>query len=312
MQEQSRRAAKELIYLSPSSFMMWRSCPEKFFLKKGSGYKFESKQGIPAAMGCAFDAFVKRWIAHKIGLSHEPKLQMETLIDQIDIPDTDELYDEIVASGRNTAEFYVNNGLAQRLVEKENVIDLEMECFNELDGVRLLGKPDGAIKFDDGRIIPLDWKVRGYKSKYGYSPTQGYISYVTADGQVKSAHAKNDWPLEKLNENWAIQMTIYYWLLNDLQPPFTEPAHAAIEEVCFGAKHLVFTQMRPHITVEFQNKLWEEIKTCWLNWKFPPAVIAQNSRCRAYNQLCDCAARCEYYLKKDESVWDKLENANKD
>lgn len=289
--------------------MMWLHCSEKFFLKKLSGYSFDEKQGNPAAMGSAFDAFVKTWIAHKIGLSNEPKLQVEELLKSVQIPDTDSRRAEILRAGKNLAKLYMELGLVDRLL-KENVSDLELHIFEIFHGVRILGLPDGVITQSDGIKVPLDWKVRGYGSKHGYSPTQGYTTYISNDGTVKDWHSKRGDPLENLNDRWAIQMAIYFWLLNPgkMRPGNFIDAPCAIEEATYGRKNIVFTQIRTVVSAAFQETIWEKMKRCWTRCESPGPAEPNKMRCMAYNQLCDCAIRCEAFKswqKKLESgsVW---------
>lgn len=295
----TRPAPKRPIYLSPSAFMLWRDCPYKYWLKYISGWKFPDQQGIPAAVGSAFDLFVKRWIAAKINISSEHKLQPEVLLENIQCPD--EQKEEILRVGKNLSDFYQKLGLADRLM-RENPVDLELEGYITLpNGVTILGKPDGCFE-KDGEFIPFDFKVRGYGSKSAYSPTQGYRYYITNTGITKEAHAKAGIPMEKLNESWAIQLAMYYWILNG-RCVVDRPIPAAIEEVVFNSTGFVFSSIRTTISPSFLQWLLDELKNCWDNCIYPPTPQPNNWRCNKYNMRCQCASRCGAYNEWQNNIF---------
>ena len=139
-----------LLYISPSSFMTWRMCQYKYYLMKRSGYWFGGDTGIPAAMGSTFDAFVKRWLAHKLGIADHPKVHSSSLLGKINFP-SGIPREEIERAAANVAELYINNGLAIQLIE-EGLYDVELnifmpfgEDFTILGLPIVTGKPGGKI-----------------------------------------------------------------------------------------------------------------------------------------------------------------------
>lgn len=299
---------KPLIYLSPTSYMEWNHCAAKFVTKRLMGYpRRQDTQGKPAAMGCAFDAFIKRWLAsRKPELTNRPDLSMESLVEQISRQEDRE---QIIDSARSVAIKYTELNLGNQLF-KENLYDLELDIFHMMGDVRLFGKLDAACNPDyvdycpgwDGEKVALDWKVRGYGSKSKYSPTPGYKEYVTFDGKRKPFHVKNSSPLEDLNDRWAIQLSFYAWMLNGLEEP-TKNMPVAIDEITYCPAGIVFTQIRTYISLAYQKMLFASVKKAWRDiqnlTKRPPA--SPNAwKCNQFNQQCEVAHLCPEFQQGKE------------
>ena len=300
---------KPLIYFSPTSFMEWQHCKAKFVDKRLMGrVKIESEQGKPAAMGCAFDCFIKRWLAKKLGIINRPDLEMEALSAQITRQEDRE---EIIEAGRNLAIKYVELSLGDNLL-RGGLCDLETDIFHLMQApegcpeVRLFGKLDAALKTDSGSeygvdtsgiIIPHDWKVRGYGSVHGYSPTPGYSFYLTWNGKTKAAHNKNICPIHELHERWAIQLTIYAWMLNNVYYP-TRDLPVAIDEITYGNNSIVFSQIRTFTSIEYQLNLFNQIQEAWKEvqtMKERPPAEPNKYKCNQFNILCEVAVHCPEY-----------------
>lgn len=289
--------AKPLIYLSPSSFKEWKLCPWKFFLKRLSGHLVKGSQGTPAALGCSFDLYIKRYLARQLGFQDEPRLSLATLVTSVneDIPNRV----EILEAGKNLAEKYIELGFARRLLE-EGLKDIELEIFEQFEEFNILGKPDASLlpSSVEGKrelFVPLDWKVRGYGSKLGYSPTPGYRYRIDNTGKHYETHAKSTEPLEMLNPDWADQLAIYGWLLNPWVINNLIDMPIAIDEVTYGRSSVSFTSIRSYVSKEYQTRLKKELKECWNTAMEPVAPIPSKSKCEIYNMLCDAAVFCTPY-----------------
>lgn len=280
-----------IMYLSPSSFLEWKHCPEKFWIKRISGHRVRGTQGIPAAMGSAFDVYIKRYLAHKLGLQNRPDLLLDNLLASIEIDDSS-LRDEVLAAGHNIAERYIALDFANRIL-KEGLIDVNISRYSNFGSLAIHGKPDAILQTDD-LLVPMDWKIRGYKSKHGYSPTPGYKVYVTNDGNTKLPHTKAGTPLEELNYDWAVQVCMYTWMLNNIIIADRD-LPVAIDEISFGSNNVVFTQIRTIVTKEFSNTLLRELLQCWNECNNPPDTVYEDRKCNKYNMLCDCAEHCYAY-----------------
>lgn len=306
---------KPIQYLSPSSYMEYETCPAKFCTKRLCGFpRTEGEQGVPAALGSAFDMYVKRWIGHKLGLVDaedkmtRPDLTLYALDKQISV-DIDRK-EEIKQAAQNISSLYIKLQFAKRLMD-EGINDVEIDSYHIMDlhpeftgpPIRLFGKLDGSI----AGIVPFDWKVRGYGSKNGYSPTPGYRVYVTSDGRSMEAHYKQRAPIHELNDRWGIQLTMYSWMLNKLRHPVKE-MDVAIDEVTYGKSNIVFTQIRTITTLDYQMQLWYNISKAWVelnNMKHVPIALPGH-QCFMYNLLCEVAHLCPEYVQLKEFEYSQI------
>jgi len=287
---------KPLFYFSPSSYMEWKKCPWKFYLKRLSGHTYESFQSAPAACGSAFDAFVKNLLCKKLklDLNEYPILKIKNLMKSVEYPEGND-YEQIINVAKNLSELYVKLGFADDLLE-EGLTDLELDLFEIIDGVPIRGMPDAACG-----IIPHDFKVRGYRAKSPFSPTPGYKVYVTSTGQKKAPHDRCTEYLENLNEQWAIQMAIYSWLLKQGNNipfiPFADQ-EVSIDEVCFSTNYMIFTKIRTKVSKEFQEKLHQDLILAYYQTKLGEIPEAQPCQaiCYEYNHLCEVAYVCKKYV----------------
>ena len=69
--------------------------------------------------------------------------------------------------------------------------------------------------------------------------------------------------LEELNQQWAAQAAIYYWGYNGMLP--WRPAPALIENITRRNSTTTCTTIDTEISVEFQQKLWQDLSTAWHN-----------------------------------------------
>jgi len=278
-------------YLSPSSLEEMMSCNMRFYLKRMTGLPWpNSVQGTAAAIGSAFDSFVKAEIAEHLGLGGDPQHQIEALLKS----SVDEVnHDAAVPMGRILFMEYKRSGMLKRLLD-EGLTSVEMSQKLDLvcgdDMVPVLGKPDAALS--DGTIV--DWKVQGSASKSGASPTQGYV-YGKRGFQTLPPHKKAGAPLEELNDKWARQLAIYSWLYSGMTPFRDVPV--AIENVTVRSGKYAFTSIRTIVTAEFQEKLWSDLVYNWYKvqeGEMDNAVPTQR-KCYAYNQRCEVSDRCDAF-----------------
>lgn len=310
---------KAIHYLSPSSFEEWLTCKTKFVRKRLMGYpKGADTQGIPAAMGCAFDFYVKRNIGYKLGLVNidddsktRPDLQQTTLIKEIT---NDEVRAEIMIAAQELASRYIKLGLRDRLMN-EQVVDIETDRFHIMpsgkEGIpdlRLYGKLDSVIAHpadvEIDALCPHDWKIRGYGSKTGYSPTPGYRNYLTHTGETKEIHIKCRSPIHELHEKWARQLTIYAWMINNITDPYCD-LPVAIDEITYGKNSIAFTQIRTITTLQFQLDLLKQLQAAWIEIhelnSVPPGQPGYC--CKQYNMLCEVAHLCPEFIQLSESKY---------
>jgi len=201
---------KPIEYISPSTFMIWRKCQMKVYLTRLAGYKFLPRRFSPAAAtGIYFDWLCKCEIARIKSLPIGR--QSGHFLDNIDysLP-----VNEIIEKACKAFEFYKNSELFLRILE--SISQLEKEISKVYQGIPILGIPDAIIDSvfsSSGPYIltPFDWKLRGFFSKHQSSLTQGYSRRYPLD----FAH-NNPISLEHVQEEWAIQLLFYNWLLGNM------------------------------------------------------------------------------------------------
>lgn len=235
--------------------MLWEKDPTEYVLRHlVDNRPPRTPQPLPASVGSAFDAWVKSALyAALFGPNHDPKFEFESLFEtQVE----EHNRDEARKMGLHCFDNYVETGSYDELVSlmqnaKEDP-QFEFDAGASVDGVPLFGKPDCRFVNVNGIHIILDWKVRGYCSKYGASPMKGYakcrdgLDWVERNltkrqlekrangeevtGKQSRSHGKehdnylamdfngitiNQGFLEACDEEWATQLSIYGWILGE-------------------------------------------------------------------------------------------------
>jgi hypothetical protein len=283
----------EVKYLSPSSYGEWLRCQMLFYLKRMAGYAWpEDTQGTAAAVGSAFDSYVKHEIAKRMGLGSDPQYDLTTLLDRtvetvnrdIAIPLGKVLYNQYARSGM--LEKLFEQGLSSIELREQKTISSQGKEFP------LLGLPDAALA--DGTMV--DWKVQGSVSSSGASPTPGY-QYGKRGLSTLPAHKRAGEPLENLNDTWARQLACYSWLFTGMTPFRDIPV--AIENVTVRNGKPTFTSIRTTVSEAFQIKLFHQMHEAWelIQAGEIEEAIPSERKCYAYNTECPVADRCEAFKR---------------
>ena len=241
--------------LSPSAFMLFQKEPTEYVLRYIVDNKPpRSPQPLPASVGSAFDAVTKSKLhAALFGAGSDPKFEFDAIFcEQVE----EHNRDEARIMGHHTFDNYVATGsYGELLLMMENAKEapqFEFAASRVVNNVPLFGYPDCRFVDRWGNHIILDWKVRGYCSKYGASPTKGYqlcrdgldwrernltkaqllkrskgIEVVGKNSQSHNKEHKlhlqmnlnnvhiNEGFLETCNAEWATQLSIYGWLMGE-------------------------------------------------------------------------------------------------
>lgn len=241
--------------ISPSAFMLWEKDPNEYCLRHlVDNRPPRTPQALPASVGSAFDAWVKSCMyAALFGPGYDPRFEFESLFEkQVEEHNRDEARE----MGLHAFDNYVATGSYDELLAlmdgaKEDP-NFEFDAGRVVDNVPLFGKPDCRFVDRNGNHVILDWKVKGYCSKYGASPTKGFA--MCRDGldweernltkaqvvkrenglEVSGKHSKshstqhklylpttfngleiNQGFLETCDAEWATQLSIYGWLMGE-------------------------------------------------------------------------------------------------
>jgi len=283
---------RQMLYVSPSMFLKWRMCQQKVYLSRLAGHTYpEADRSYPASVGTAFDAFIKDYIAKKRGMI-SPVLQLDFLLKG--------LSKESIEHGRIIAKAYIISEWIKPLLEAKD-LKLEQEVYANFGGIPILGRIDAIIN-----DIPLDWKVRGIRSVNKMYPTKGYgerYEYdLSTDKGTKVIYLANqkvpqDIPLELRNEDWAIQLLFYNWLVR------STPYKFQIHEIVQQDNKLIFVNHEYIITLAFSNKIKAELDQMWkciAGHLYHAEIEEPRPRtqiCESYGSLCEVAQFCTAYMK---------------
>lgn len=282
---------RPLKHISPSSLSEWMLCPTKFYLKRLSQHNWQpDPQGKPAAVGTAFDCYVKAEFARRLGLPYNIQEELKKGVEHADCIDL----------GKSLANKYIRWGFIDKRLE-EGLVDIHFESRQDFlidnEVIHILGYPDA--RFSNGTM--LDFKVSGALSSTGASPKPGYLFRCVDGVHDYVSHHKAQEPLELIDEDWARQQVIYN-LFTFGKP--VERLPVAIDQVSIRGNKVTISEIRTHVTLEFQNQVLRQIRDCWVKANEGEIEEAQPApaRCMMYNQLCSVANLCTAYTSMNEMV----------
>ena len=275
--------------LSYSSMSLWYKDQDEFYIRYLADHAAPRlPQEQPAAVGSAFDAYTKSMLAHALfGNAASAQFEFAAIFESQVEPQN---RDFALTAGKRVFKAYKLCGayddLLKQLQQSIEPPRFEFKVDGLILGVPFTGKPDCRFVLDlgQGRIPCIyDWKVRGYCSKYGASPSKGYATCL--DGFVGKAsrsqgkeHALykamdfrgltiNCGYMEFCNDEYADQLSLYGWLLGE--EIGDENTVLGIEELCakfMGEDNpptLRYARHRGRVKADYQQKLAEKVATCW-------------------------------------------------
>jgi hypothetical protein len=268
-------------YLSHSALQASEKDIEEYFVRYIAPVKAANFPQVQAmAIGSAFDARVKTALSHALfgtGFVFE-----EIFESQVEEQNRDWALEEskYVFAAYKTAGAY-DELLAE--LQKSNIPPrFEFSIEGVVGGVPMLGKPDCHFRLGEIDVI-LDWKVRGYCSKYAQSPTKHYR--IVRDGHKLKASRNSGEPhpgympidlqgveihagyLEYANPTYADQTTMYGWLLG--LEVGSENVVCRIDELCCKPcepRPLIrVANLVARVSKDYQLGLLNRYQTLWDN-----------------------------------------------
>ena len=187
------------------------------------------------SVGGSFDAYVKAALHERLfGKGTDPQFDFQTIFEnQVEPHNRDFALD----AGKYIFACYMMTGaydeLLAMLEKSKEPPRFEFEVHGNIMGVPIVGKPDCRFIHECGVHVILDWKVKGFCSKYGASPSKNYR--LCRDGygaphKPSRSHNKahesyvlydhhgleiNQLYMEAGNEDYADQLCLYGWLLGE-------------------------------------------------------------------------------------------------
>jgi hypothetical protein len=268
-------------YLSPTALKTWQMDRLQYYRNYLSPLKpAREPQTVPMSVGSAFDAYAKSHL-HKLYVNdNDPKFAFDTLFEAQVEPQN---RDRAKIDGKTVFDAYIASGALQDLILKLNgcvgkprfeftlegiVNGTRPSKTKVLGGVPLLGKPDLEFTTYKGVDIIADWKVNGFYSKNGVSPTKGYTRlYPSYDRHkdcmpvlYKDITINGLLNMESCDADWAAQLATYAWLLGK---PVGSNFVAMIHQLVCRPTGIRTAELMMHIGEDFQHNLLEEYQECW-------------------------------------------------
>lgn len=267
---------RNLEYFSPSSFSIYEKSKEEFFLQYLADVKAPRlAQTKPMSIGSAFDAYIKNFLHDNLfGKGHDPKFDLITLFNtQVEKQNRSWAFEH----GRYVFDCYRKSGalsdLMLELESSKSKPNFEFEIRGPIKNVTLLGRPDLYFINKHGNKIILDWKLNGYCGNYNTSPISGYLKLRPYGGQHRDCFAGPfNGSIINLNQylnivrpDWAIQLSLYAWLLGC---EIGEQFIVAIDQIVAKPSKtdypdLRIAEHRLRVQSDFQQQLFSKIELAW-------------------------------------------------
>lgn len=275
-------------YLSHSSLTLWGKDKEEFYIKHLASTRAQRiKQENYMAVGAGFDAYAKSALHEALfGKGADPQFEFDAIFESQVEPHNRDFCRE---SGKHVFDCYVMTGayddLLAMLAKSKEPPRFEFSVEGVLDGrVPFLGKPDCRFIHECGVHVILDWKVKGYCSKYGASPSKNYRLCRDAYGppiKPSKSHMKahdsyeaydhhgfeiNKLYMEQGNEEYADQLCTYGWLLGEKIGD--EEVVVCIDEIVAkfmpeGKPLLRVANHRARVSAQHQMIVLNRAADCW-------------------------------------------------
>lgn len=288
-------------YLSHSSLSLWEKDREEFFFRHLAPIQAPKlPQENYMSIGSAFDAYAKSALHEAIfGKGADPQFEFDTIFtEQVEEHNRDWAREH----GKYAFDCYVHTGaydeLLAMLLRSTKTPQFEFTIKGKIGGqVPFIGKPDCRFVHECGVHVLLDWKVKGYCSKQGASPSKNYAmcrdgydpialglnrTKKNPDGKPSASHGKahknylaydhngltiNAGYLEDAQSEYADQLTLYGWLLGER--PGDENVVVCIDEIVCkyrseGEQPLLrVANHRARVGRDHQMNLLRRVQECW-------------------------------------------------
>lgn len=277
-------------YLSPTSMSKWAEDPNLYYLKYLSDNPpADEPQTVPMAVGSAFDAFVKSFLyEHLFGspsaAGNDPRFTREAIFeDQVDPHNRDEAR----IAGEHCFNWYRQlgalDGLMIDLGRANGTPKFEMDVRGPvsygregvIQSIPFRVKPDLHYVNEHGAFVILDWKVNGYYSRSGRSPTQGFVR-ARRNGKMPWTHddcelgtfnglvLNKKKGLEAYDPEWARQCAVGAWVSGaKVLDDFVCVIHQLACAPGIGKPRITVAEHVAFVTPAYQELIHEEAVKMW-------------------------------------------------
>lgn len=277
---------RDVAYLSPSSLSLFYQNRKDFYLRYLADKKVPSYQSQAMSVGSAFDAYVKSALYKRVHGENDAYTFDALFTDSVEPHNRDfaktagkVCFDAYKKSGAylDLLNMLLTSGLTSRFEFELRGAVTDPKYQGQLEHITLLGKPDlHLVNAQDARVT-LDWKVNGYCSDSNTSPKPGY-SMIRDGWEGKASRGSNqphkdacvimtkgvmlnvNTTLEKIDRDWADQLSIYSWLCG---APIGSDFIVAIDQLVSGPNGIRIAEIRVTVSREHQEGLVKRINYCW-------------------------------------------------
>lgn len=282
---------REPTYLSPTSMSKWAEDPNAYYLKYLSDNPIPQEPQTQAmSVGSAFDAFVKSHLYEALFGSpsapgNDARFAHEAIFeDQVDPHNRDWAR----KAGEHCFTMYRTlgalDGLMMDLGRSNGTPKFEMDVRGPVtlgkngvvQSVPFRVKPDLHYVNEHGAFVILDWKVNGYCSASGRSPTQGFVR-ARRPGKMPWTHDDCTLSTEKglfinikkglemYDHEWARQCSVGAWVCGaPVGTNFICVIHQlACAPVAGGAPKITVAEHAGHVTPAYQEFIHQEAAKMW-------------------------------------------------
>lgn len=277
---------RKLNYISPTSLSKFYADRQEFYLQyMADAPPPKIPQSKAMSVGSAFDALVKDRISKRYyGISTFEKL----FEDGVEAHNRDWALE---AGKQCMVAYEIAGGLRDMYtVLDKGAGDIKMEFFvdSEVDGIPVKIRPDLWFRVSGGSFVIIDWKVNGYCSKSGASPTQGYV--MCRDGFLDTKPTRGSGKchtlcapafldgimynmshtLDMFSTEWATQLCIYTW---GCGLGIGEQFLVGIDQLACKNGKIRVAQHRSKISQKFQNEVIFKLHEMWVRCQSPETVF---------------------------------------
>ena len=259
-------------YISPSSFMLWREDPVKYWLRYLAPAELKPAkfgQTPPMAVGTVFDVLVKYHLEERTGQTLPADLLEKTVEERYLGRSKSPLPEDQLVLWEGTRAYleYKDSPAMRLMLEGVTSVEVPMEGVRHITVnkgiVPIWGKPDAEL-WRGGRRVIMDWKVQGAFNMNRPNPEVGWKYQFTRNENGwtdRGPHHRSIEPLELLSAKWAIQCMMYAWMLGE--EPGSDMTAEIHKVVIYGQNEVEVLVYRSVIGRDFQLRMAQELALLW-------------------------------------------------
>lgn len=321
---------REPEYLSPTSMSKWAEEPNNYYSRYLADVPLpEEPQTQAMSVGSAFDAFVKSFLYESLFGSpsapgNDPRFARDAIFEEQVAPHN---RDFALVAGEDCLRQYrllgALDGLMVDLGRSKGPPKFEMDVRGKVshgrDGVinhvPFRVKPDLHYINEHGAFVIHDWKVNGYCSASGRSPTPGFVK-ARRKGKMPWAHddctigthkgitINVRKPFERYDHEWARQCAVGAWVCG---APVGSDFVAVIHQLACSKGKITVAEHAGLVSEHYQDFIHSEAAKLWqaLTQKFHDDACwrhVDDPSDHRYYLACECKKHVFRHISIEDSI----------